>query len=783
MSRPLKNKHKARPKYRASHGTASAVQKVGRTVPLAEAAHCNRLVLAGVSLFLIAIVWFVFGQVSHFGFVNYDDDVYVTDNPMVQHGLTLKGLSWAFALTRGRIGHWHPLTWLSHMLDCQLYGMWAGGAHLTNLILHAATVVCLFLVLRNMTGALWRSAFVAAVWAIHPLRVESVAWIAERKDVLSGLFFVLVLGAYVRYIRNPSAPRYLLVALVFALGLLAKDMLVTVPCLLLLLDYWPLRRWESAAIPRLLVEKIPLFLLSAGSCMTTFLLSDHATERDLVPALLRTENALVSYVIYFWQTFWPADLAIPYVLRSTLFPIRELAGAITLLIVLSAAAVFWRKSRPWFFAGWFWFLGMLVPVIGLVQISYYAHADRYTYLPQIGLLIALTWTVADAGAEFRLPRWFFALFSLGLIAGLLLLARGQTSYWRDGQTLFTHSLACTEGNYLAFNNLGTALQEEGRLDDAIAFYQKALEVRPDYALALGNLGIALERSGRMDQAVGDFKRTLELDPDNVKVQNNFGLILSGSGRFDEAIAHYQKALESKPAYVEARYNLAIALEGKGEWDAAIAQLQNTLEIMPDFAPAHNNLGNALRRVNRLDEAIAHYRKAVESKPDYALAYANLGGALLQKGEGGEAIAAFQKALQIKPDDADARFDLGAALQRAGQFEDAIAQYQEALKINPDFVEAASNLAYLFAACKDSRLRNGGKAQELALRANRLSGGNNPVVLDILAAACAETGHFSEAQDTVRRALEIVGAQGDSRESDLLRQHLRLYQAGTPLRVP
>jgi tetratricopeptide (TPR) repeat protein len=783
MSRSLKKKQKARTKSRISRGTAPAVRKTGPTRPPAEAAHFNRLVVAGISLFLIAIVWFVFGQVSHFDFVNYDDDVYVTDNPIVQRGLTLKGLAWAFALTPGRIGHWHPLTWLSHMLDCQIYGLWAGGAHVTNVLLHTATVVCLFLVLRSMTGALWRSAFVAAVWAIHPLRVESVAWIAERKDVLSGLFFVLTLGAYLRYVRHSSLPRYLLVASLFALGLLAKDMLITLPFLLLLLDYWPLRRWEAGTSRRLLFEKTPLFALSACSCLATFLVSDHAVKGEIVPVLLRIENALVSCVLYCWQTFWPANLAIPYVYRTTLFPIFAVVGAITLLIALSAAAVSGRESRPWLFVGWFWFLGMLVPVIGFVQISYYARADRYTYLPQIGLLIALTWTVADAGAAFHLPRWFFGLFSAGSIAGLIVVAHTQTFYWRDGETLFTHTLGCTEGNFLAFNNLGVALQKKGRFDDAIANYQKALEIRPDYALALGNLGITLQQRGRVGEAVADFKRTLELDPGNVKVQNNLGLILSGSGQFDEAIEHYQKALEVMPTYAEASYNLALALEGKGQWDAAIAQLQNTLAIMPDFAPAHNNLGNALQRANRLDEAIAHYRKAVESRPDYALAYANLGGALLQKGDTDDAIAAFRTALRIKPDDADACFDLGAALQREGEFEDAIAQYRKALEINPNFVEAASNLAYLYAACRDPRLRNGGQAQDLAQRANQMSGGSNPVILDILAAAYAETGRFSQAEDTVRRAIGIAGAQGDSRESDLLRQHLKLYLAGTPLRVP
>jgi len=653
------------------------------SAPASPAGLNDRWLVSGVCIFLAAIVWVVFGQTLRYEFVSFDDDLYVYDNPVVQKGLTWEGFRWA--LTYGSIGHWHPLTWLSHMLDCQLYGLQAGGHHLTNILLHTATVVLLFLVLRRMTGFLWRSAFVAAVFAIHPLRVESVAWVAERKDVLSAFFFMLTLTAYVRYARcvtgdkwqvtrtaaSDSAPGpscvtchpslfYCLVLLFFALGLLSKNMLVTMPFVLLLLDYWPLNRLSNftpQVLLRRVAEKIPLFILMAGSCVATALVPEKLTA-DKLPFGLRMENAVVSYVTYLWQMIYPSGLACLYPNPTNNLPLWQVAGALGLLLVISGTAWAFRRTHPWLVVGWFWYVGMMIPVIGLVQISYYAHADRYTYLPQIGLYLLLTWAAADLCAGWRHRREVLGGGATVILVALIFCARTQTSYWRNGERLWTHTLACTSGNYTAHNNLGDALFQRGRVDEAIVQYQTALQIEPDYSFACYNLGNALLKKGRVD----------------------------------EAIAQYQTALQIKPDYAEAHDNLGNVLLQKGKVDEAITQYRTALQIKPDNAKAHNNFGNALLRKGRVDEAITHYQAALQIKSDYAEAHNNLGNALLQKGSVGEAIAQFQKALAIKPGYPEAQNNLGTALLQNGKADEAITHYQAALQIKPDFTEARQNLS-------------------------------------------------------------------------------------------
>ncbi len=564
----------------------------------------------GICLVLALIVWEVFGQTVKAGFVNYDDNRYITENLIVQRGLTLHGLIWS--LTYSEIGHWHPLTWLSHMLDCQWFGLQPGGHHFTNVLLHGGTVIGLFLVLRSMTGSLWRSAIVAALWAIHPLRAESVAWIAERKDVLSGLFFVLTLGAYTYYTRRPDRLRYSAVLCVFALGLLAKSILVTLPCVLLLLDYWPLRRLGEKSLPELVREKLPLFALSAASCLATVFSAEKLAETARMPLPLRLENTFISYVTYLQQTVWPLNLAAPYPNPLELFPTGVVIGAVAALFLVSAAAVVFRKKTPALFVGWFWFLGMLAPVIGLVQISSYAHADRYTYLPQIGLFIAIVWLLAELAKRYHCPRWLIATLSLLVLGFFMMIAKVQTAYWHDSGTLWSHALACTGDNFLAHNNLGIALQQAGRLDEAIPHYQEALRINPSSSETYTNLGLAYKQKG--------------------------------------------------------------------------------------------------------------------------------------------------------------------------QFAAAIDLYQKALELTPDDAATCGNLALLLAAANTPSLRNGAKAEELAKKANQLTGSANPVLLVTLAAAYAEQGRFSEAIETDNIALQKATSNGQSELATLLRRHLALYQAGHPLRI-
>ncbi len=769
----------------------------------------------GICIFLAAVIWLVFGQTVHYGFTNYDDNDYVYQNPVVQKGLTWEGFRWA--LTYGKIGHWHPLTWVSHMLDCQFYGLNPGGHHLTNVLFHTAAAILLFLVLRRMTGALWRSAFVAAVFAIHPLRVESVAWVAERKDVLSGVFFMLTVGAYVRYVRRPpSMIRYGAVVLLFALGLLSKNMLVTMPFVLLLLDYWPLNRFSGFSLQVLLrrvAEKIPLFVLTVASCVATALVPEKLAAADRLPFALRMENAVVSYITYLWQMIHPSGLACLYPNPANYLPLWQVAGALGLLLAISGAVFAFRKTHPYLVVGWLWYCGMLVPVSGLVQISYYAHADRYTYLPQIGLYLLLTWAVVDLCAGWRHRRVVLGGGSTIILVALIFCARAQTSYWRNSELLWTHTLACTSDNYIAHNNLGDALFQKGSVDEAIIHYQKALQIKPDYAEAHNNLGNALIQKGNVDEAIAHYQKALKIKPDYAEVHynlgnallkkgsvdeaiaqyqkalqitldyaeahNNLGSALLQKGSVDEAIAHYQKALQIKPDYAEACYNLGNALLKKGSVDEAIAHFQKVLQITPDNAEAHNNLGNALLKKGSVDEAIAHFQKALQIKPDFAEAHNNLGNALLQKGSVDEAIVYYQKALQIKPDYAEAHYNLGNALLQKGNVDEAIAHFQKALQIKPDFAEAQNNLARVLATCPQASLRNGNKAVELAQRANQLTGDGNPVVLGTLAAAYAEAGQFPKAVETAQRALQLAERQSNTALADAIRSQLKLYQAGIP----
>lgn len=532
--------------------------------------------LFAVCLFLAVITFIVYGQTLKYGFVNYDDGSYVYENPIVTSGLTLKGISWAFG--NYQLANWVPLTLVSHMLDCQFYKLDAGGHHLTNVLLHTASVMVLFLVLWQMTGALWRSAFVGAVFAVHPLHVESVAWVAERKDVLSGFFFMLTLWAYVRYTLKPkSLLNYLMVLFLFILGLMSKPMLVTLPLILLLLDYWPLNRFskhppatetvgwmKDLSIPtRLIVEKIPLFLISMACCLLTiFAQQDAMIPLKEYPFPLRMGNALVSCVYYICQMFHPANLA-PFYPYPASVPIWESMGAFALLAVVSLAVVYWRRKRPYLFVGWLWYLIMLVPVIGILQVGYQARADRYTYLPQIGLCVSLAWLAVEAGARLRNHQIILSTAAILILGAFIVNASAQTAYWRDSETLWTHALACTQNNSIAHNNLGYALAQKGDFDDANIHFLKAVEIDPYYDEAYNNLGNVCFEKGQWDQAIGYYQKAAQIKPDDVRIQTDLGLAYIQKGELDEAIACFQKAVAIDPDNADAREDLRLALSQRG----------------------------------------------------------------------------------------------------------------------------------------------------------------------------------------------------------------------------
>jgi tetratricopeptide (TPR) repeat protein len=627
------------------------------------------LLLAGISLA-------VFGQTIRHNFVNFDDDLYVYNTPAIQAGLTIKGVALAFISPHA--GNWHPLTTISHMLDCQLYGLNAGGHHGTNIILHTIAVLLLFTVLRQMTDAVWKSAIVAALFAIHPLHVESVAWVSERKDVLSAVFFMLTLWAYVRYADAPSIGRYLIVAVIFAFGLMSKSMLVSTPIVLLLLDYWPLGRIQKSnvgsqkakgggrcsVVGGLLIEKIPLLILSTGACIITFILQKRTTGAiPPLPLLWRVQNAFVSYVIYVWKTLWPTDLAVFYPHPNDTLAIWEIIFAILLLFAITAAAIVFRRERSYVFTGWFWYLVMLVPVIGLVQVGEQGHADRYTYLPHIGLFVAVIWFAADV-ATVRRSRSRLAVntaVAVSVILALAWVAFIQTSYWRNSETLWTHALAVTADNDVAHNNLGYLCVDSDKLDKAIWHFEAALRIR----------------SGKRDP---------HYDVGSAFMQMNLANALARKGQSDEAIVHLEKAIKLQPYYADAYYNRGSVLFAKGRIDEAIADWEKTLQIQPSYADAHTALGNALLRKGSLREAITHYEQALVLAPEDPHCRNNIAWVLATSSDasirdGAKAIDLADVAVALSGG-REPRFlrTLAAAYAESGRFSEALAAAQQAAAI-------------------------------------------------------------------------------------------------------
>jgi len=663
-------------------------------------------------LFLVVATLAVYGDLRTHQFINFDDGVYITENPPVQDGLTYKGLSWAF--TTLHAANWHPLTWLSHMLDFQLFGMHPGGHHLTSLLFHLANTLLLFLWLQRTTGALGPSFLVAALFALHPLHVQSVAWVAERKDVLSTFFWLLTMWAYVWYVESPGLRRYLSILVCFILGLMAKPMLVTLPFVLLLLDYWPLGRLPlkgpavAAASPkpgpgvtlkRLVWEKSPLLVVSALSTVVTFYAQKEGgaiLTLQTLPIPNRLANALVAYVSYLGQMFWPARLAVLYPLPGHNLPIWLAPAAGLALAALTFLALRQARRHPYLPVGWLWYLGTLLPVIGLVQVGKQAMADRYTYVPLIGLFIMIAYGMADLAARWRAPRFLLPVGAGVVLSALMICTWVQVGYWRDSISLYEHTLKVTGSNPIIQSNLGFALAAQGQMDQAIAHYAEALRLQPDLAETHNILGVALAAQGKMDQAMAQYAEALRLKPDLAEAHNNLGLALAAQGQMDQAMTQYAEALRLKPDLAEAHNNLGLALAAQGQMDQAMAQYAEALRLNPDLAKAHNSLGLALAAQGKMDQAVAHYNEALRLKPDYAGAHSNLGLALEAQGQLDQAVAHYTEALRLNPDLAETQNNLGVALAKQGKIEEAIARFQKAIQINPDFPGSYSNLGLALA---------------------------------------------------------------------------------------
>jgi tetratricopeptide (TPR) repeat protein len=650
---------------------------------------------------VLALAAWVYWPVHGFDFVSVDDSVYIARNPFLAGGPSWAGAARTFASTYAHF--WHPLTLLSLMLDAAMFGMAPGAFHVTNLLLHMGGTLLLFLALRRMTGAAGRSALVAALFAVHPLHVESVAWVAERKDVLSTFFWMLTLWAWAGFAAKGTRRAYWLTLVSFALGLMTKPMLVTLPVTLLLLDAWPLQRLAPARpeecrawtswIRRwwpLVREKIPFFALAgAAGLVAVFAEGAAVASLEAIPAWTRAANALVGGGTYLVRTIWPAGLTVFYPLPASTPPLA-VAAAFLALAVITAASYWLRGRAPYLLVGWLWYLVTLLPVSGIVQIGTHAMADRYTYVPLVGMFVMLAWGGASLVGPGRRRERAAGVAAAAIVLAFAVAARAQVDTWKDSGALWAHALAVTPGSYYAQHGMGSLLREQGKAREAVPYLQEAIRLNPRFPDARVNLGLAFEALGRTDEAVRQYVEALGIDPGMSDAHNNLGAVLLRSGRAEDAIPHFEAALRRVPDSAPAHDNLGQALAAVGRLPEAAAEETTALRLTPDFAEAHAHLGAVLAAQGKTAGAVAEYREAVRLAPGVADTHNNLGVALASLGEAGEAAAEFEQAVRLDPRHAQARVNLGYALARQGRTEEAILQFHEATRLEPDL-----ELAHLY----------------------------------------------------------------------------------------
>jgi len=709
-----------------------SARKTPRLPPSSPQANPPSSLWIAIALALVTIA--VFCPVTRFQFVNYDDTDFVTANPHVQAGLTAEGFKWAWHSEVAR--NWHPITMFSHMLDCQLFGVQPWWPHFVNLLLHAANTVLLFILLNRLTGAVWRSATVAALFALHPLHVESVAWVAERKDVLSTFFWFLTTRAYVRYAEEfkvQGSKRKVFYALsmaLFALGLMSKPMLVTLPFTLLLLDYWPLGRIKTASTAwRLIAEKIPFLLLSAASCVVTYLVQQHGGAmlglHDF-PLGSRAANALISYVRYIELMFWPHGLAGLY-LRSGAWPLWEVALAALFLLTISVLVVVQRRKRPYLAVGWFWYIGTLVPVIGFVQVGMQAIADRYTYVPLIGIFIILIWggwemacawqevgtarrAVRGRLGEVPVPKtdlrpvgqitWFAPVVTVGVLAVCAALTIHQEFYWKDSEALFKRMIDATPNNYMARYNLGNLYSKENKIPEAISNLTAAVEGEPNYAEAHNNLaGIFLDQK-RYDDAIPHYRIAARLRTEYLYVFNLANALADAASashdtnEFAEAVQTYRQALQLNPNSSEAHHNLGLTWQAQGRAGEAVTEFEQAVRLNPNRIDTWTQLGFIYATQNKMAESERPFRELIRLQPGNANAYGWLGNALAEQNKLSEALPIYLTALKLDPKDYKTEFNVGLAFMRAGQKTEAAEHLRRAVRLHPDYPEAQAALRQL-----------------------------------------------------------------------------------------
>jgi len=686
-----------------------------------------------LSLLLAGITLLLFWPVTRCDFVNFDDPDYVTANPHVQAGLTVANLAWAG--TTGAASNWHPLTWLSLMLDASLFGTKPAGFHFTNLAIHAANAVLLFWLLRVLTAATWRSALVAALFAWHPLAVESVAWISERKNVLSTFFGLLSLLFYARYVRGKSlVPRppskvrpgvagwfYAWSLLAFTLGLLSKPMLVTWPFLLLVLDYWPLLRWQPGRWPTLVIEKIPFLAVAVAVSALTVLVQRHGSTVVAVnelPLDARGENAVVSYARYLGKLAWPADLAVFYP-HPGHWPLAPVLMAGAGLAGITVFAWVTRRRYPYLLTGWLWYVGTLVPVIGLVQVGGQAMADRYTYVPGVGVLVMVVWGLFDLARRGRGLALSGAVVGMAALLVCLVLTRRQIDFWQNSETLFRRALAVTENNWMAHYNLGEVLDRQGRTDEAMKQYALAFQCQPAYAEPRNNLGVDLDKQGRTEEAIQCFKQALQCKPGYVDAWNNLGAMLNKTGRLNEAIAAYEQALQLDVENPETHKYIGEVLDKTGQTDAAVQHYQTALRLNPGYAEAYNNLGVDFARQGRFAAAEEQFQHALKARPGFPDAGSNLGYLWTQQGEHlHEALALIQQAHQVDPKNSGTLDNLGWVLFKLNRPAEGLDYARQAVQYSPQpDASIYDHLGDIYTALHQRDLAAGAWRQSLAISPN------------------------------------------------------------------
>jgi len=749
------------------------------------------LICVGLALAILGVYW----QVHGFDYVNYDDPDYASENPLITGGLTLKGLFWAF--THAHAGNWYPLTLISHMLDCQIFGVNPAGPHVINVLFHTANTILLFLLLRRITSAQWASAIMAAIFALHPLHVESVAWISERKDVLSTFFGLFSLLAYVRYVdeRKAGGPKaktsFIWALVLFALSLMSKPMLVTLPCLMLLLDFWPLQRIENSgwrtfsSRPFLLLVKEKWPWLALGLTLSvvtlfTFAQSGVTVSSADFPVRWRVPNVIDSYFWYLEKTFWPTKLACFYPLVRVL-PMKTFVVSAIGIFFVTAAALSTIKRWPFFFVGWAWFLGSLVPVIGLVPVGSHAIADRYSYMPMIGLVIAVI-----MGARLLLSGSKIRILAGGMAAGILLAVLAgatfsQIGYWRNTETLFSHALDVTHDNYTALNNLAVYFSEHGRTDDAEKMFRAALVITPGLAQAHENLGRVLVEKGDTNGALAEYQEAVRLNPNDATNQIGLAETFVRRGKNEDALPHFSEAVRLKPENAQYQNDCAAALVAVGKRPEALPHYAQAVRLQPDNAQYQNNYATALIRAGDLKAAEEHYRSAIQDDPKFAESYSNLGALLFARRLFVDAANVFSEAVRLNPTNAGIRFNSGLAYLKAGRIADAKTQFDEAVRLRPDWTEPLVAEAWALATSSDDHVRNGPEAVMLAEKAANLTGRQQPDVLNTLAAAYAEAGRFDEALATANQALERAKQSNRTNLFPRIERAITYYKAHTPLR--